>query len=117
MWSYPIYAPSVYFSSITASADLVCAISLAKHCSVPSPSLKLLWLGAQRITHLSHDKMLLPAGNRKVSDGLSVTVSAMSLLETACDAADHTRLLAYMSKESGVWLQALSFCSLGLQIG
>ena len=51
----------------------------------------------------------------RASDGLSMTASAMSLLESARDNADHARLLAYISKESGAWLQALPISSLGLR--
>ena len=47
---------------------------------------------------------------------MSVTASAMSLLEVASDDADHARLLAYTSKESSAWLQALSIFSLGLRL-
>ena len=61
----------------------------------------------------SKDHIILPpqdaaACQQEVSDGLSVTASTMSLFEAAHDNAYQAGLLAYTSKESDTWLQALS---------
>ena len=106
-------APSTYLTSTDSSAQLIKAILLESHQTIPIP-------------HVDEANASWSTGNdceapedaaackQKAWDNISIMSTFQRLFDNAEDEEDRARLLAVTTKESGAWLRALPVTALGL---